>query len=112
MLIAIDEYLQVQNLNGCVNDCKDVEAWLRESFDLVYAVRLLNKEATREGILNAVANLATDPRIEDYDLIMIYYAGHGGQLDPLKIWNLSSTRKVQMLIPHDFSPSGWSNPSL
>lgn len=102
MLIGIDTYPHVSPLAGCVNDCNNMKAWLESSFDDVHQVLLTNDQATRANILIAIQNLAKDKHIQENDPILIFFAGHGAEVKPLKEWKLPSKRKIQMLIPYDF----------
>jgi uncharacterized caspase-like protein len=102
LLIGIDTYLHVSPLAGCVNDCNAMKAWLERSFNDVHLVLLTNDQATRANILTALRNLAKDRRIQENDPVLIFFAGHGGEVKPLKEWKLPSKRKLQMLIPYDF----------
>ena len=102
MLIGINTYLHVRPLAGCVNDCDAMKAWLEKSFDDVHQVLLTNDQATRANILTEIQNLANDHRIQENDPVLIFFAGHGAEVKPLKEWNLPSKRKLQMLIPYDF----------
>ncbi|KAF8815989.1 hypothetical protein BYT27DRAFT_7333659 [Phlegmacium glaucopus] len=105
LLIGIDTYPHVRQLKGCVNDCNALEAWLKESFDDVHQMLLTNDKATRANILTAIKNLAEDSRIQEDDLILIFFAGHGAEVKPLEEWKLPSKRKIQMRIPYDFKYS-------
>ena len=102
MLIGIDTYLHVGSLAGCVNDCNAMKAWLEGSFGDVHQVLLMNDQATRANIVIAIQNLAKDQRIQENDPVLIFFAGHGAEVKPLKEWKLPSKRKIQMLIPYDF----------
>ena len=65
-------------------------------------IRLLrNAEATRGAIIQELKNLVADQRIHRGDPILIFYAGHGGEVEAPVGWE-SGDGKIQMLIPHDF----------
>jgi uncharacterized caspase-like protein len=106
LLIGIDSYRHIGPLAGCVNDLNAMKAWLERSFDDVHLVVLTNDQATRANILTAIQNLAEDRRIQENDPVLIFFAGHGAEVKPLKEWNLPSKRKIQMLIPYDFKYTG------
>ncbi|KAG6907246.1 hypothetical protein DXG01_009785 [Tephrocybe rancida] len=104
LLIGIDEYKDpsIKNLAGCVNDCKDVKGWLEESFRSPEIVFLENSKASRDAIMEEINKIAASSVVREDDPILIYFAGHGAEVEPLKKWKLHSGRKVQMRIPYDF----------
>ncbi|KAL0562423.1 hypothetical protein V5O48_019664, partial [Marasmius crinis-equi] len=61
-----------------------------------------DQDATREKILSAIQELADSPVIGANDPMVIYYAGHGAEVDS----PFGTTRKIQMLVPHDFVAKG------
>ena len=63
---------------------------------------LLNEQASRSGILQAFTDLRMDARIKKGDPILIFYAGHGTEIDSPQGWEAGHT-KIQAIIPHDFS---------
>jgi hypothetical protein len=105
VLAGIDEYqcLEIKTLQGCVNDCENVDKWLKANFTQPKTTILKNKKATRVQILEAIKALAKDDEIEKNDPILIFLAGHGAEATPLPEWKLPSKRNVQMFLPHDFS---------
>ncbi|PBK59426.1 hypothetical protein ARMSODRAFT_797871 [Armillaria solidipes] len=69
---------------------------------------LRNEEATRATIEMEIKNLGDNPAIKEDDPILIYYAGHGAEAKAPSGWT-SANKKIQMLVPHDFIPSGSRN---
>ena len=105
LLIGINEYRDksIPNLTGATADCDNMEIFLRTNLEEVHIVRLRNEKATRKGIEKAINDLANDNRISFDDPILIYYAGHGGEIGPPKAWKVpDGTSKIQMILPHDF----------
>lgn len=80
LLIGIDAYPHVPPLDGCVNDVDLMREVLTGAFgfDVAHITRLVNGQATRDGILGAfdalVAATGTD------DIVVVHYAGHGSQM--------------------------------
>jgi hypothetical protein len=73
LCIGIDAYDAPYALAGCVNDARDWAAALRAlGFD---SSVLLNADATRQGILDAVTGLVASSR--PGDVVVFQYAGHG-----------------------------------
>lgn len=64
---------------------------------------LCNEAATRTAVLRALKNLVTDKRIQRDDAIVIYFAGHGVEIDAPPSWECSDpARKIQCIAPYDF----------
>lgn len=75
--IGIDAYRHFPQLSNAVKDVKDISSILQEQyqFDPDNIVLLLDEEASREGIINALEAMANNLS-EENDLV-IYYSGHG-----------------------------------
>ena len=104
LLIGVDNYRDKSlNLKGAIADCYNMKQFLEESLQEVHIKWLLNEKASRKGIQEAINDLANDGRISFGDPILIYYAGHGSEIVPARKWKLpSDTRKIQIILPHDF----------
>ena len=80
MLIGIDTYPHVPQLDGCVNDVRLMRSVLVGTFGFAPDnINLLtNGQATRDAILSAfdalIAATSTD------DIVVIHYAGHGSRM--------------------------------
>jgi hypothetical protein len=112
VLAGVDRYqcAGISNLGGCVNDCKDVEGWLKANFD-AQTTLLENEKATRDEILKEIKELAKNDKIEEGDPILIFLAGHGAEVKPLPGWKLLSKRNLQMFLPYDFLDHGTATSS-
>ena len=77
LLIAVNEYTYWGNLNNAVKDVHDLANVLTTyyQFSPENIVKLLNKEATRENILETFEKL--QDQVKPNDKLLIYYAGHG-----------------------------------
>ena len=67
---------------------------------------LRDGNATRAAITKDIMDIAFNNRIKEGDPILIYYAGHGGSADTPEGWpgwEVGSTGKIELLIPHDYS---------
>jgi Caspase domain len=108
LIIGINEYgsSMIPNLKGAVPDALAVKTYLEEHLGVpVSQIHLLcNAEATRSAIIQALNNFVSDQRIHHGDPILIFYAGHGGEVGAPKGWEAGEA-KIQMLIPHDFGPN-------
>jgi hypothetical protein len=79
LCVGIDAY-PTAPLGGCVNDARDwATAFMRLGFERPRM--LLDRQATRDGIMSALAGLVTDSRAGD--VIVFQYAGHGTQVPDL-----------------------------
>lgn len=86
LVIGIDDYINGEpdgrgDLGGCVNDANSIEQMLIErGFTKDKITKLLNNQATREGILNALDKLVDDVSKNPDAIVVISYAGHGDQV--------------------------------
>ncbi len=107
IVIGINEYKDpaIRDLSGAVADAEAVLHYLVEHVDVAWdrIIFLRNEEATRDAVIQALQNLATNPKISDQDPILIYYAGHGSEAH-LAFSEQSTT--IQMIIPYDFVLNG------
>jgi hypothetical protein len=82
LLFAINDYPGSQNdLNGCVNDQKDVENKLNSLFPGFDIRRFKDSEVTGSRFLSEIKNAISVLR--SGDILLIHYSGHGTQVqDP------------------------------
>ncbi|KAJ2922365.1 hypothetical protein H1R20_g14743, partial [Candolleomyces eurysporus] len=85
-------------LSGAVPDADAMSNYLRRDLKVPpdQITNLRNKEATRSNIIAAFEGLRDNSRIKHQDPILIYYAGHGGEVPS------NSKDKTQTLIPVDY----------
>ncbi|KAH6887267.1 caspase domain-containing protein [Coprinopsis sp. MPI-PUGE-AT-0042] len=102
IIIGINNYedASLSKLSGSVPDAEAIKEYLTTDLRVPsnQIIVLCNKEASRANILDAFEKLKKDTRIQKDDPILIYYAGHGGQL----------TREtgdfIQVIFPQDYNP--------
>ncbi len=96
----------LRELHGAVADADDVYTFLHKTLRVPdnRIKNLRNEEATGATIEMEIKNLGGNPTIKEDDQILIYYAGHGAEAKAPSEW--ISANKIQMLVPHDFNPSG------
>jgi len=103
LLIGIDRYCApgVRDLRGCCNDVAAMRAFLTNNLGVpVSQIKtLLDAEATRAGILQALHALIEHTAIERNDQIIIHFSGHGALMRPPTAWQAAAY--VQSLVPHD-----------
>jgi hypothetical protein len=68
---------------------------------------LYNADATRDNIKAKLRALVDDDMIQPGDPILIFFAGHGATAPAPKGWPTAGD-SIQMLVPHDFDPTGKS----
>lgn len=84
LVVGINEYEnQSLNLNYATSDAKSFASKMKAQGEQIYSKvvlhQLLDKDATRDGILNKVAELKD--KISVNDVFIFYYAGHGSMVD-------------------------------
>jgi len=83
LLIGIDDYPNLPNgrqLHGCTNDVVLLSDLLSKRFEFAKdnISCLLNKEATRDGILKAFKDLIRV--VQKDDVVVVHYSGHGSYI--------------------------------
>ena len=106
LLIGINSYADktLSPLRGAINDVNDFKKYLKTKLRIPcdQIITLTEDQATRSAIIQSFKKLATDGRIENGDAILIYYAGHGAQLDPPQNHEAGGAdSKIQAIIPYD-----------
>ncbi|KAF9474967.1 hypothetical protein BDN70DRAFT_841612 [Pholiota conissans] len=110
VLIGINKYQasdstgKFTNLRGAVLDARKFQAYLENILGVPrnQIVLIINEDATRDAIVKTLRNLAEDPRIDRDDAILIYYAGHGTEIDPPPHWEVGDPKaKIQAIVPYD-----------
>ena len=117
LLVGIDDYapdsvIQVNQLQGCVNDITAMEEYLnkrfnREEYDLKPPQILKNKEATRDAVIGGFRNYLR--QAGPNDVVLFYYSGHGSQeLAPKEFWHIEPDRLDETLVCYDSrTKNGW-----
>lgn len=113
LLIGIDEYRfsPAWRLRGAVRDVEAVERHLRQrrGFPAENIRKLINRAASRQGILDGLAWL--EARVGPDDLVVLHYSGHGSwRFDTAETkWRADGREKT--LVPWD-SGRGDDHPNL
>jgi hypothetical protein len=95
---AKDARKTVPSLDGSVNDAKAFAAMISApKYGFTDVRMLLDKQATRAGIIAALEKLVNDTKPND--IVVVYYAGHGSQR--VNSLNESLTHLDQTLVPVD-----------
>jgi len=108
LIVGINDYAPIgsggPDLNGCVNDARDMANTLVICGFPALSVRILtNQKATKANIISNLTNLVT--KSKKGDSIVFYYSGHG-----TRVANIGPDFEVDGLddaiCPHDFAKAG------
>lgn len=109
VIVGIDDYPS-QPLIGAVNDARNVQAFVENELIIpegkLKSIKLLtNGDATKKNIIKFLRDLyAPDSPVQQDDLVIIYFAGHGARGDPPEGWNprgQSEDKTIEMICPVD-----------
>jgi hypothetical protein len=77
LLVAINNYPNPRHiLDGCVNDLREFEAFLRAYYPEANIKTLIDHEAKRQNVIDALLEFE---KAEDGDTCLFFYAGHGSR---------------------------------
>jgi hypothetical protein len=107
LLIGIDSYPRARPLHGAVNDVESFRRLLTTDLKVpaTNVQVLVNAQATKQAIVDALAGLAT--RTKPGDAILIHYSGHGwlvNDADGDESTFNEDERFDEALVPYDASP--------
>lgn len=105
LVIGINDYAHLEKLDGAVNDARDVDDALR-SVGASDVLMLLDGQATRDAILRSWAAMVE--RSKPGDILVLHYAGHGGQ-SPERVRGSEATGKDSELLLGGFTPQAPGN---
>ncbi|PCH38923.1 hypothetical protein WOLCODRAFT_140997 [Wolfiporia cocos MD-104 SS10] len=105
LLVGVDTYSDedIHDLSGCINDCKNFEAFLLENLGVPKRnIRSLHNEAaTRGAILGAIDDhLFKNEEIVKGDVMIVFFAGHGSQVPAPECWTPQGS-EVETIRPYD-----------
>ena len=81
LIIGIDKYENVSNLDYAVKDANTIASLLKDNFNFPSknVTVLLNEEATFTNIRNGLSKVSSSAKANDR--VLIYFAGHGETMD-------------------------------
>lgn len=105
LLIAIDDYEVVSDLNGTGNDIALMRSVLISKFGFPEAniLSISDAEATRDGIIDAIRTHLIEPS-EEGDIVVLHYSGHGSQMRDASGDEIDGYDET--LVPHDGRTEG------
>lgn len=79
LCIGINDYSfpDIPDLSYAENDAKEVAEILKKDYGFDYVTLLIGKNATREKIIDALADLQDSSKVKKEDGVIIYFSGHG-----------------------------------
>ena len=104
LIVGINDYQSWPRLQYAVNDATAVESTLVERFGFPRenVVRLIDREATRERIVENLGGTLADPgRVGPDDRVLVFFAGHGATR------KLPSGKELGYIIPADAELQGY-----
>ncbi|MED5620647.1 polysaccharide deacetylase family protein [Ideonella sp. BN130291] len=101
LVIGVDDYAKWPRLQYAVRDAKALTQALVERFGVApeRVVALYNKDATRQGILDAFHGRLAHGGVQKNDRVFVFFAGHGATR------TLSSGRELGYIVPADAGTS-------
>lgn len=107
LVIGINEYQCFPQLAGAVADADAFEEFLKDTLGVPPAdiISLRDAEASRQAIVNGFTALRDNPKFgKDECAIVIYFAGHGAQVEKPPGWEdwQTPTGKIEILCPSDY----------
>jgi len=81
LIIGIDKYQNVSNLDYAVKDANSITTLLKDNFNFPSQniKTLLNNEATYSNVRNSLGEISTSAK--ENDRVLIFFAGHGQTMD-------------------------------
>jgi hypothetical protein len=101
LLIGIDKYPYIAQLEGCAHDIREMARILTERFGFLprCMTTLQDEQATRDGILMALDTLAS--QVAEDDAVVIHYSGHGSQRHRQMEDIRQASSLEETLVPYD-----------
>ncbi|KAJ1303007.1 hypothetical protein OPQ81_011208 [Rhizoctonia solani] len=114
LVIGINQYLYHSQLKGAVNDANLFKSYLVNDLRVpeTQINTLFDTQASRTEIIRGFQRLATNPNINRDDPIVIYYAGHGAEVQPPPSRRNANGPLVQCLVPQDAGSKDLSIPGV
>jgi pimeloyl-ACP methyl ester carboxylesterase len=107
LLVGIDEYINVSDLRGCVNDVEALRTFLLNQLNVPEEqIHILtNKKANRANILKTFQEFfINNPAIKKGDQLLFHYSGHGSRMQDSS--GLEADGYNETLVPHDARTPG------
>ncbi|KDR69768.1 hypothetical protein GALMADRAFT_77119 [Galerina marginata CBS 339.88] len=109
LIIGINSYKKITRLRGAVADARAIEHYVKDKLKVQdsHIRLLLDEDASRQNIIDALIGLKENKDIRRGDAILIYFAGHGQEIDAPEFWPTGNVDgKIQSIVPQDFDRVG------
>jgi len=108
LIVGVNDYAPIgtggPDLNGCVNDARDMANTLVICGFPALSIRILtNQQATKQNILTSLKNMVTTSK--KGDSIVFYYSGHGTRVANIGA-DFEADGLDDAICPHDFNTAG------
>jgi metacaspase-1 len=102
LLVGINDYQGINDLQGCINDVTNVRSVLKTFFGLTNNdIRVLtDSRATRANILSRLNSLVTSA--QEGDFLIFHFSGHGSQIRDREGDELAD-RMDELICPYDMN---------
>lgn len=93
-------------LQGCINDVKNMELFLRNKYDVVktYTDEFSSKKVSADHIIHTLYKLAIDSHRYKLKKVWIHYSGHGCSIEDYS--GDESDMKDECIVPADYKTRG------
>jgi hypothetical protein len=107
LLVGIDNYENVSDLDGCVNDVENMKSLLRDKFGFKERdiLTLVNEQATRKAILDTFQRHLI-AQAQQGDIVVFHYSGHGSQMKDARIGGDEADQFDETIVPQDSRKPG------
>ena len=107
LLVGIDDYENVSDLDGCVNDVENMKSLLRDKFGFEERdiLTLVNEQATRKAILDTFQRHLI-AQAKQGDIVVFHYSGHGSQMKDARIGGDEADQFDETIVPQDSRKPG------
>lgn len=106
LIICVNEYNsnQFPRLNSAIQDGLRFEKYLVDRLTVPKSqIRtLVGSAASRNNIIQSLQSFQEDGRIQRGDAIVIFYAGHGNEIQAPPSWPSNVRHCVQSIVPQDY----------
>jgi len=83
LIIGINNYKynSIPDLSYSENDAVEISKILKEIYDFEHVTTLIGKKATKDNIIDQIADLSDPTKVSKEDAVLIYFSGHGVTVD-------------------------------
>lgn len=111
LLIGINRYRHVGDLDGAVNDVKRVRHFLEDHIGVPAEniTALVDEQATRAAMIEALLELGRRDDLQPGDQVLVHYSGHGANMRDPRPGSKTPSGYIESLVAHDSGRGGEYN---